>query len=103
MKRKFACNGYHGCQSHCWIEIYPHTDRHVVIATEADDNPGTSVINMAEHIATFVCKSYNIPMDTLIWMECYLGRDDGSVLRNKTSWDLVRFTKTTGPVWDTGM
>lgn len=54
---------------------------------------------MAEHIATFVCKAYNIPMDTLIWIECYLGRDDGSVLRNKTSWDFVRFTKTTGPVW----
>ena len=42
--------GYYGCESHCTLEIYGN----LVIATEADDNEGTSITNMAEHLATRV-------------------------------------------------
>ena len=62
MAERFDYEGYHKCESHCLIEIHKHEKCTLVIATEADDNPGTSVTNMAEHIATEVCKQYEIPM-----------------------------------------
>ena len=52
--------GYHGCVSWCRVRVYgPDPERlrdadkrPVVVATERDDNPGTSVTNRIEVIAT---------------------------------------------------
>jgi hypothetical protein len=44
----------------------------VVVATEAPDNEGTSITNMAESVATQVARTYGIPLDKLIWIEHYV-------------------------------
>lgn len=64
---KFAYQGYHGCDSHCLLKVQGN----VVIATEAPDNEGTSITNMAEDIATQVCRAHDIPLEKLVWIEHY--------------------------------
>ena len=66
--------GFHGCDSHCEIEIL----NNLVIATEIDSNEGTSITNMAAHLATQVCKDFGIQPDTLIWIEHYPAQDIGA-------------------------
>ena len=64
--------GFHGCDSWCDIEVVRVSDAcTVVIVTEVDDNPGTSVTNMAEELATEVCKTFRISPHKLVWYEHY--------------------------------
>ena len=44
---RYDYKGYFGCDCHCTLEI----DGNLVICTEDDDNEGTSITNMAEHLA----------------------------------------------------
>ena len=102
MSERFDYEGYHKCKSHCLIEIHKHEKCTVVIATEADDNEGTSVTNMAEHIATEVCKAHEIPMLQLVWIEHYSHESFRSRDRDET-WDLATFKRERTPVrgyWD---
>jgi hypothetical protein len=70
----FPYEGYHGRPAHCRIRIFYDPDRPVVvIATELPSNPGTSITNRAEVIASEVCRRYSIDPDTLTWIEHYLG------------------------------
>lgn len=43
----------------------------MVIATELSDNPGVSVTNFAEGLATLVCRRFSIDPEKLIWIEHY--------------------------------
>ena len=59
--------------------------------------------NYAEHIATEVCKQYEIPMLKLVWIEHYdrtkFKYDD----EHEETWDLCSFTRERTPVrgyWD---
>ena len=63
--------GFFGCACQCDIEVHRHTDFDVVVATEVPDNEGTSITNMAEQLATQVCKAFDIVPDRLIWIEHY--------------------------------
>ena len=60
------------CASKCDIEVYGN----VVVATELEDNPGTSITNFAAELATMICKEYRIPMCKLIWIEHYPEREN---------------------------
>lgn len=52
-------HGYLGCPSRCWLRIYEEPGRTpVVIASELEDNPGTSVTNAVERIAADVLRLY---------------------------------------------
>lgn len=85
---RFHYRGYYGCESHCTLAIYGN----LVIATEADDNEGTSITNMAEHLATRVCHQFQIDPLKLVWIEHYPER--GGEWRStpiKESWDFVTF------------
>jgi hypothetical protein len=58
---RFQYRGFYGCPSVCSLEILRLADgRAAVIATELDDNPGTSVTNVAEHLASEVCDRFAI-------------------------------------------
>ena len=58
---RFEFVGFHGCRSFCALEILRLADeRHAVIATELRDNPGTSITNAFELVATAVCRQFNI-------------------------------------------
>lgn len=61
--------GYHACRCHCRLRIFTAPGRAVVIATEMDDNPGTSVTNMAGPLAAQVSQEFGLPLETLVWIE----------------------------------
>jgi hypothetical protein len=88
---RFEFRGLHGCDSICSLEIIPvQAGRTVVIATELKDNFGTSITNVAEHLASHACDRFEIDPDKLIWIETYGYSAPGE--RQRT-FDLVTFTR----------
>lgn len=80
---KFVYTGFHGCDCFCYIR----RNGNVVLCTEAHDNPGTSITNMAEGVATQVCRALDIPLDKLVWIEHYAGMSS----EPRETFDLVTF------------
>ena len=75
--------------SYCDIEAHRRSDgKYVFVATELPDNPGTSVTNFAEHLATAMCKQHHLKPEDVIWIEHYPEAKD----RRKESFDIVRFS-----------
>ena len=69
------------------------------IATELPDNPGTSITNYAEHLASALRGQYRLKPEEQIWIEHYPEAKD-----RREDFDLVRFSGTEGdsfrnPVW----
>jgi hypothetical protein len=79
----YEYRGYHGCQSCCRIRIYrPAGKPPVIIATEAaGQNPGTSITNLAEQIATDVTRIYRLAQEPFVWIEHYDDRSDPIALK----------------------
>lgn len=84
---RFDYKGFHGCYSHCYIDVKENR----VLCTEADDNQGTSITNMAEGIATEVCRKFDIPMKKVIWIEHYNHSVGNSIGDIGSTFDLVTF------------
>lgn len=89
--KRFAYQGYGDCDCHCRLQV----NGNVVVATESEDNEGTSITNMAEELARGVCKVYGIPMDRLVWIEHYAHDHIGSSLPE--CFDLVQFELSREP------
>lgn len=90
---RFEYRGFHGCRSWCRLEVLPLRDGRVaVIATEVEDNPGTSVTNVAEHLASFVCDTFKIDPDKLVWVEHY-AYGSAANPRRAEEYDLVTFVR----------
>lgn len=89
---RFNDEGFWGCDSHCQLEIIGA----LVIATEVETNEGTSITNMAEHLATRVCYHDSIDSDKLIWIEHYPERGPKMDTFPET-WDRVTFEKVPAP------
>jgi hypothetical protein len=69
---RYRFRGFHGCDAWCALEILKVKDgRTVVIATEVENNPGTSVTNAAEQLACQVCVEFSIDPSQLVWIEHY--------------------------------
>jgi hypothetical protein len=84
---RFEFRGFHGRGAWCRLEFIPLTDgRTLVIAIELLDNPGTSVTNVAEHLASHVCDEFGIDPDRLVWVEHYGYGPD-------RTYDLVTFSR----------
>ena len=84
-----------GCPSYCWLHIYTTPGQTVALATELDENPGTSVTNMAERLATEVARTFGLSLNTLVWIEHYPARQGLSGRpRLPESFDQVTFTRT---------
>ena len=87
---RFEYHGFHGCHSVCGLDIQPLADgRTLVICTELPDNPGTSVTNFAEDLATLVCRQFGIVPAKLVWVEHYPASPSHGP---KPDWDWVEFT-----------
>lgn len=87
---RFEFRGFQCCRCHCQLELIPLSDgRMVVIATEVEDNPGTSITNVAEYLASFVCGQFHVEPGTLVWIEHY---GYGTTSRDRT-FDLVTFQR----------
>ena len=91
MERTYEYAGLHSCESRCGLTIHRRSDGLVVVvARELEDNPGTSVTNAAEVIATQVCRENAISPHRLVWVEHYAKR--GSALNPmEPTWDRVTF------------
>lgn len=98
--------GYGNRPAKCGLEVFRFSKFSLVIATELEDNPGTSITNMAEHLATQVCKDLGLPASSLVWVEQYPACGP-SYDRNvvEEHWDLTRFQVDVGsanfqhPAW----
>ena len=94
-----------GGDAKCDLEIIRGETTTLVICTELADNPGTSVTNAAERIATRLChEDPTIAPEGLIWVEHYPERSAGPGRPLPESWDLVTFTDRDGrtfrrPAW----
>lgn len=103
IKIKLRYDGYHGFESFCDVQIEHGHDKILVTVTERDDNPGTSITNRIEVIATKIADMLDdIPVERLHFVEHYPER--GSVYRlHAESWAQVEFTwsgrEARQPVW----
>ena len=98
---QFRFRGFHGQEAFCRLEILPIADgRTVVIATELEDNPGTSITNVAEHLASHVCDQFQIDPQRLVWIEHY-GYASPAGSKDPRTYDLVTFERRPpeGVVW----
>ena len=88
---QYRFRGFHGCEAWCALEILrAASGQTVVIATEVEDNPGTSITNAAEQLAYHVCVDFAIDPSKLIWIEHYGYPSPGASRRPRT-YDLVTF------------
>jgi hypothetical protein len=88
---RFHFTGFHGCRSCCALEIIRVADgRSAVIATELPDNPGTSITNAFELVASAVCLQFAIDPHRLVWIEHY-GYASAFAAGNPRPFDLVSF------------
>jgi hypothetical protein len=91
----FPYRGYHGCFSKCRLRIFEPEDNtrpYVVIATELESNPGTSITNAAERIATAVWHLLERPVNGMCWIEHYADRAFiGTRPMLKEEFDIVEF------------
>ena len=58
-------------RAHCGLHIYDTDAGPVVILTEVADNPGISVTNTAEELATQIAAMYLLDPTTTTWIEHY--------------------------------
>jgi hypothetical protein len=83
--------GFHGCDAWCALEtLFLEGGKSVVIATELADNPGTSITNVCEHLAYWVCVDFAIDPSQLVWIE-YYGYPSPSNPKRLRTFDLVTF------------
>jgi len=70
--------GYHGCPSKCGLDIYVRGDRAIVVFTELPDNPGTSITNMIEVLATQIYheRLRKLSPENIKFIEHYLVPDE---------------------------
>jgi hypothetical protein len=98
---RYDYRGFWNCDSRCDIEVHRRSDgKYVFVATELPDNPGTSVTNFAEHLATAMRGQYGLKPEDVIWIEHYPEAKD----RRKEDFDLVQFLAVESesfrtPVW----
>ena len=85
----FDYKGFWGCDSHCTIEIIGN----LVVCTEDTNNDGTSVTNLAEHIATRICYQFQLDPEKLVWVEHYPARGYQDTI--PPTWDLAVFQRAT--------
>lgn len=72
---RFEYRGFHNCPSVCRLRVYEEDGKApVALVTELEDNVGTSVTNMAEHLASAVWKMLERPALGLVWIEHYEDR-----------------------------
>jgi hypothetical protein len=81
---RFDYKGYFGHSAHCYVM----RNGNAVLCTEAPDNEGTSITNMAEAVADQCATMFGIPHDQLVWIEHYSKENRSSL---EESFSLVKF------------
>lgn len=91
---QFAYRGYFGCDSHCRLRLFNGAGGALVaVATELESNDGTSVTNVAEQLAMFVCEVYQIERSRLVWIEHYPEqKNERGTVEHEEEFSRVSFT-----------
>ena len=100
----FEYEGLHGFRSHCGLGLLERDGYLLVILTELPKNPGTSVTNAVELIATQLrerdsrVRAYST--DKVFFVEHYLrdGKEPDTWDYVKLTWDTLR-NKYVSPAW----
>jgi hypothetical protein len=101
MFNTFEFNGFYGCYSKCGYRLEQTDKWTVLIVSELDDNPGTSITNAIEILFPQICDQLNLDLDNLVWLEHY----PESSMRTET-WDIVTMDfednkpKLMSPKWE---
>lgn len=67
--------GYHGCASWCDVQVERAGEDVLVVVSERDDNPGTSITNCAKVVATaLAARLRDVPVWRLRYVEHYPAR-----------------------------
>jgi hypothetical protein len=100
MEIELNFKGYFDRPSRCGLSILRVAGRVWVIFTELPDNPGTSVTNRIEHLASEVYRRFlpNQAPEAIRWAECYPARDNvpGTLDEVTLAWNGKEFTN---PKW----
>lgn len=94
--------GFWSCDSKCGMKII-RDDREgqvTVSLTELPDNPGTSVTNMIEQLATMVYIKFlkDTPIERITWIEHYPKTSSGEIFDKVImDWDGQKFSN---PRWE---
>jgi hypothetical protein len=64
-----------GIKAVCGLRLVRDEERVVVVLTELPDNPGMSVTNACEEIATQVRRAFGLDPDQIRWIEHYPERE----------------------------
>lgn len=95
LDQTFPYRGYFGCESRCRLRVWQEDGKPpVVLFTELDENPGTSITNVIEDIAWEAFKLLERPECGIQVIEHY--RDRGIVRGKpmyKEEFDVVTFTQ----------
>ncbi|NET13331.1 MAG: hypothetical protein F6K08_10975 [Okeania sp. SIO1H6] len=78
----FHYNGFWNCDSQCRIRIYDSAETTIVIASEIDDNDGTSITNVCEYLIKKVGEHFGLNLQKTLWIEHY--PPDGFLEENHT-------------------
>lgn len=113
--RRFECPGLHGRPLVCELRHVAMADgSHLVMVSEVPGNPGASVTNAAEQIATWAAFRLELPPEDVMWVEHYppdgitesviqmcrrAGRE--APRRSRHTFDHIEFSlrRRRGPAW----
>jgi hypothetical protein len=71
MFNTFEFKGFFGCYSKCGYRLEQTDKWTVLIVSELDDNPGTSITNAVEILFPQICEKLNLDPEKLVWVEHY--------------------------------
>ncbi|MBN1892322.1 MAG: hypothetical protein JW780_06025 [Clostridiales bacterium] len=93
----YIYKGLHG-PSKCELEIYEHNGFTHVVFTELKDNPGTSITNFIERLATSVYRDHlpGKPIEDIVFVEHYMWPGDEHYDSVSFDWNGQEFKR---PVW----
>lgn len=87
-----------GIYARCNLKLYDNDRGSIVILTELPDNPGQSVTNAAEEIATKAVGDFNLNPQATVWVEHYPERrtikHGRELVADKEEWAEVTFKWT---------
>lgn len=95
----FEFEGFWKCESKCGVTIKKQDEKITVILTELDDNPGTSITNAYEEIATKLHNEQlqHVDPTSIRWIEHYSSKRYGETFDEVSlHWDGRKYSS---PVW----
>jgi hypothetical protein len=88
----------------CDLHVYRDGDAAVVVASERADNPGSSITNSYENLATGVWQKMGLFLDQVTWVEHYASQSCGVCIEETFDWVTfgLRDGRLISPTWQPG-